>query len=282
MRQCSECKKPVKALHKHGCSFCSDECKKIFYKRRSDKTKKSNIEKYGVESISQIENVKQKKKQTCLKNFGFNNPSKVKKIQDKKKETKLEKYGDENYNNRNKNKRTVKAKYGVDNVFKLDATKEKTKETIFNKHGCEHYSQTKEYKEKFKSTNLERYGSEHPMQNADFFDEHSKKLFKHKEYKLPSGKIIKVQGYEPQMLDILFEQGYKEEDISTDKNKVPKIWYKTPDNKTHRYYSDIYIHKENLIIEVKSDYIYKLHEEINLLKQQACLDAGYKFEFKIL
>jgi len=50
---------------------------------------------------------------------------------------------------------------------------------------------------------------------------------------------------------------------------------------THRYYPDFYIKKDNKIIEVKSIYTYNIDIEKNLLKQKACLDAGYNFEFWI-
>ena len=47
------------------------------------------------------------------------------------------------------------------------------------------------------------------------------------------------------------------------------------------YYSDIYIKKENKIIEVKSEWTFKINKKKNLLKKEACLKAGYKFEFWI-
>ncbi len=60
---------------------------------------------------------------------------------------------------------------------------------------------------------------------------------------------------------------------------MPEIWYISKGS-NRRYFSDIYIPKENLIIEVKSQWTYDGISgalEINLLKKQACIDAGFKY-----
>jgi len=36
-----------------------------------------------------------------------------------------------------------------------------------------------------------------------------------------------------------------------------------------------------MIIEVKSSYTFKIHKKINKLKEQACLNSGYRFKFII-
>lgn len=94
----------------------------------------------------------------------------------------------------------------------------------------------------------------------------------------PSGKILRIQGYEHFALDKLFEI-YDKDDIITG-SYVPEIWYKL-NEKVHRYHCDIFIETKNLIIEVKSKYTYNHSIHMNLVKQKACLDAGYDFEFWI-
>ena len=103
-----------------------------------------------------------------------------------------------------------------------------------------------------------------------------------KDYILPSGKIIKVQGYEPQALDYLLENIYLENEIITQKRNIPTIQYFTLDDKKHKYYPDFYIPKDNLIIEVKSTWTWKCKLQKNLLKIKATIDAGYKFQLMIL
>jgi hypothetical protein len=53
------------------------------------------------------------------------------------------------------------------------------------------------------------------------------------------------------------------------------------ENKERVYFCDIYISKENKIIEVKSQYTYEKELERNILKKEACIRYGYAFEFWI-
>jgi G:T-mismatch repair DNA endonuclease (very short patch repair protein) len=62
-------------------------------KNRSEKYKKTCIEKYGVENVSSSEAVKEKKRQTCLKNHGVDNIRKSKEYYQKIHKKMIEKYG---------------------------------------------------------------------------------------------------------------------------------------------------------------------------------------------
>jgi len=104
-------------------------CKKYkIAKTKDQKTalrKRTNLAKYGVENISQLNEVKDKKKQTCLKNYGVENPAQSKEVYNKIKETCLERYGVESTNStetkKQKIKNTLIDKYGIDNVMKVFA-----------------------------------------------------------------------------------------------------------------------------------------------------------------
>lgn len=132
---------------------------------------------------------------------------------------------------------------------------------------------------------IERYGVANPSQVPEFHEKQVKNAFKSKTYIFPSGRTERVQGYEPKALDIL-QRTYHENEIYVGQTKPPPtINYYTDDGEYHIYYPDIYIPKDNLIIEVKSDWSYDGRDdwfEINLLKEQACIDAGYNFQFMIL
>jgi hypothetical protein len=134
-----------------------------------------------------------------------------------------------------------------------------------------------ERKELNKKTSIELW------KNPIFADKLLKSAFKYKQYIMPSGKIIKIQGYEHFALDKLIEK-YTEEDIIVEtKNlnkEIGRISY-MENNIEHTYIPDLYIKSTNTIIEVKSDWTYELHKEINELKKQACLDMGFNFEFMI-
>jgi hypothetical protein len=94
---------------------------------------------------------------------------------------------------------------------------------------------------------------------------------------MPSGKIVKYQGYENLALDELFERGYSEDDIHIGRSKVPLITYYI-DKVKHVYFPDIYIKSENKIIEVKSDWTLKLKRANINEKAEATVKANYTFE----
>lgn len=276
------------------------------------KRKQTFIDKYGVENPSNIKEVQEKRKQTFIDKYGVENAYQLNEVKDKIKETNLERYGVENpQQNKEINTRTKQTnlnKYGVENVSQCDIIKQKKIETSRKNYGTDYPWQTKEIRKKVQdifdekynghplrvqefldkriNTSLERYGSNHPMQNKEVFEKCMKSGFKYKDYILPSGKIVKVQGFEPLCLDELFKLGYLESDILTDTKDIEKyigkVMYKTNDGKLHRYFPDIYIISENKILEVKSKYTYNLDLEINLLKMSACINNDINFEFKIM
>jgi hypothetical protein len=107
--------------------------------------------------------------------------------------------------------------------------------------------------------------------------------FKYKDYVLPSGEIIKIQGYENKVLDELLET-YSEDDIIAGVSDMYKKIGQIPyifNNHIHNYLPDIFIISENKIIEVKSKYWYDMHKKQNLAKEHGCLQQGFNFEFRI-
>jgi len=111
-----------------------------------------------------------------------------------------------------------------------------------------------------------------------------KSSVKYKEVTLPSGRVVKLQGYEPQVLEQLL-QTYTEEDIVCEvksiNKELGKILYNF-EGKERRYYPDFYIKSTNTIIEVKSQWTFDKWKEKNLAKEQACLQQGFNFEFIVL
>ena len=118
--------------------------------------------------------------------------------------------------------------------------------------------------------------------------EYAVKIFKkhgnYKDYVFPSGKTVRVQGYEPDVLDLLL-QSFEEDDLVVGLkniiNEIGQIHY-TFNNATRTYYPDIYIKSQNLVIEVKSQWTYNMEKEKNEAKRLACLEKGLNFEFIIL
>ena len=152
----SSCKKGCECYVKNLSSKIS-KIKKNYSKEKRKKvldTRKSTVrEKYKVDNVFQLIEVKEK----------ANN-------------TKIKKYSDKNYNNRDKYKNTCLRKYNTENVMQIDEVKlrnhtnrdyqeasEKGKKTKLRKYGNENYNNIAQIKQ----TNSERYGVENVSQNLD-------------------------------------------------------------------------------------------------------------------
>lgn len=113
---------------------------------------------------------------------------------------------------------------------------------------------------------LNKYGVRAVSHIPGVYEKMVRNSFKHKDYVLPSGKIIQIQGFEHYAIDYLLTR-YKEEDI---KKECPIIPYSYL-GKNRQYHPDIFIPKDNLIIEVKSDYLFQKQYNLNLKKRRATI-----------
>lgn len=144
------------------------------WSKRSQKSKQTWLEKYGVEHPSQLEEVKIKKSKTYQSNFKRNNENlkssihavwadktKKEEILKKRKDTYNKIYGKdaytqtESYKTKNREAWDKKSKEELQSIF------EKRKKALIDKYG-------KDYKQvvmnSYKATCLERYGVEYPHQ----------------------------------------------------------------------------------------------------------------------
>ena len=138
-----------------------------------------------------------------------------------------------------------------------------------------HPLKTNEIKDKRAATCLEKYGG-HPNQNKDVQAKSEATSYHYKTYMMPSGNLVKYQGYEDKALDELV-QLYEEEDICIGRANVPIIDYYI-DDKKHVYFPDFYIRSENKIIEVKSEWTIQLKRGNIEEKALATVKAGYKYQ----
>jgi hypothetical protein len=282
-KQCSKIVKNIKSkktyLEKYGCNHASQS------QNVKNKIISTNLKKYGCKYSTQSEIMKTKSVETSLKQYGVKHPMQNKEIKTKTENTNLKKYGCKNVfqnkNIKNNIKLTNIQNIGVDHNMKLDSNKELFKNTCLKKYGVENPSQDPNIKNKKIQTSLKNWGVEYPSQNAEVSEKIYNNSCKTKTYALPSGKIIKCQGYEPFAFRDLINLKVNENDIINKRTEVPKIWFIDNNNKKRRYYVDIYIPSQNKCIEVKAWYIYKKNENKNLLKKQAAIDLGYSFEFWI-
>ncbi len=154
--------------------------------------------------------------------------------------------------------------------------KDKDKKTIFNKYGVENIFQCEEIKDKIKDINIKKYGVANPMQNSMISEKSLINSHKNKDYVLPSGKTLKYQGYENFALDkIIKEWKIEEYDIIVSRDKVPEIWWVDKDGKERRYFIDIYIPSKKLVIEVKSTWTITLNKDDIMSKINASKELGF-------
>jgi hypothetical protein len=165
-------------------------------------------------------------------------------------------------------------RYGCINTGSLPEIKDKIKESYKQKFGG-HPKKTKEVQDKWKATCLKLYGG-HPNQNKEVQAKSEASSYKFRDYMMPSGSIVKLQGYEDIALDELV-QLYEEEDIIIGRSNVPTIDYYINDIK-HVYFPDFFIKTENKIIEIKSEWTIQLKRGNIEEKALATIKAGYKYE----
>jgi len=274
--------------------YCNQKCmsNSIVIKQKIKNTK---LERYGDESYHNMEKSKQtklerygnehyfnrkKSKQTKLERYGDENYSNTK----KSKQTKLERYGDEGYHNIEKMKQTNLDKHGVEYSFIRDEFKELAKQTCLTNYGVEYPSQSNEIQEKIKQTKLEKYGDEtyhnkeqmkqtclkkygveHPNQIQEQYNKGLKtRLLLHK-YKDTN---LTYQGtYELDFLNIYSDK--------IDIENALSIKY-IVNNKNKVYHPDFYIPSLNLIVEIKSTWILKLDENIEI-KKKTTITNGFNY-----
>lgn len=164
--------------------------------------------------------------------------------------------------------------HNVRNVFCIKENKDKMNKTWLEKYGG-HPKRTKEVQDKWKETCLQKYGG-HPNQNVEVQAKSEATAYCYKDYMMPSGTVIKYQGYENLALDELIDT-YDENDIILGRSYIPVIDYYINDIK-HVYFPDIFIKSENKIIEVKSEWTIKLKRGNIEEKALATIKAGYKYE----
>ena len=264
-------------LEKYGVEYATQN------KQIIEKTINTNLEKYGVKSPLQNNIINTKMKKTNLEKYGVENVSQNSEIHNKKIETSIKHYN-VNYPFqteiiRKKINETCFKRYGFNSPLQSEIIKEKIKNTNLLRRGVEYPMQSLNVKEKLKENNMKKYGVEYAFQSEEVQIKISENSYKYKKYKMPSGEIRNVQGYEPYALDELVKL-YKEEDIKTNRKDIPRIKYMI-NNLEKYYFPDIFIPIENKIIEIKSTWTYKKKMDIILKKAKATKAKQYIYEIWI-
>lgn len=158
-------------------------------------------------------------------------------------------------------------KYGYENYTSTNEFKIKSKKSINIKYRCDNVFQSEVIKNKIKISNLSKYGVEYISQNADF----RRRILISSYSKFSYNGLIYQGSYEKDFLYKYFDK--------VDISEATHIDYFLEKNRV--YFPDFFIKSLNLIVEIKSSYTYKLHEEKNLEKMNKCKSLGYNFIFII-
>jgi hypothetical protein len=264
---CDECKKEFKVpfnryLRCKKGFVCSHIC-------QSKRTKKYLMERYGVENISQLNSVKIKKIKKSQENYNVDNISQSNIIKKKKANTSIE-------------------HFGVDNISKSIIIKNKKINTCRKNYGVDYPSQSKEIQNKYVETIQRKYGIlfTNISQISEIMDKKIKTGISTKKYTLPSGKVVKIQGYENYGIEYLLKMGISEDDIIIGNKNIEKeigifMFYDMKKNKNRRYFPDIYVKSKNKIYEIKSNFTMNLNVDLIKIKKQSIIDRGFEFEFLI-
>lgn len=130
--RCASCGNFVKwhgSINKYK-NTCSAQCmnKLTDFNERTQKIKETNLKKYGVECSLQLDITKERRKEVGHTDKWRESVTKA------------------NKKSVGKIRKTIKEKYGVENISQLSEVREKVKLTNLQKYGSEHYSQSIEYK----------------------------------------------------------------------------------------------------------------------------------------
>ena len=275
-----EDKKNFRLIVESGGAFC-EECTE---NNKQNKIISTNLIVRGVKCVLQDPNVKAAADATILTKWGVENISQHPLIKAVKIETTLSnhgvEYGLQSPKIQEQTRQTNLRLRGVEFPMQCPVVKNKIIRTNQANLGVDWPQQSLVCQQKSRETSIINYGVPHASQNPEHFHKQQKKSFLRKEYKMPSGEIRFIQGYEPFALDNLIQAGYTEEQIKTGSD-VPSIPYKSADGKDHVYHPDIYLPYEKKIIEVKSSWTYKCKTDSIQEKAEATKKLGYTIEIWI-
>lgn len=194
-------------------------------------------------------------------------------MKEKRKRVLMEKYGVENVfqleETKDKMKKSFMKKFGTEHPLKSDEIKKKMKNTNKERYGCENVFQNEEIKEKIKNKNINTNGVEYPMQNERIFE---KSLLSGKKIKNYNNKLYYQGTYEKDFLDLCNDLNILNI-IEKPRNTIEYYF----NNKKCYYHPDFYIEKLNLLIEIKSDYWWNKLKLLNETKEKYTRLKGYDF-----
>jgi len=103
-----------------------------------------------------------------LQKYGVRSTLELYDIKEKIKKTMLNKYGVDHYSKSEEFKKMVPEKYGVKSTLELPEIRIKTKKTLIDRYGVDHYSKCDEFKDQIKKTCISKYNVSSYSKTDDF------------------------------------------------------------------------------------------------------------------
>ena len=104
--------------------------------------------------------------------------------------------------------------------------------------------------------------------------------FKWKPYTFPNNRMVEVQGFESQTIDLLLSSSVAPEDIYLNKSEKPIVHYIWQGN-SHKYFPDCYVSSSNTIVETKSLWYWNKDIGQNMAKIAGSLSQGYNIRIVV-
>lgn len=266
---CGKCKTLKTKIDKYGSIENANA-------ERQNTIEESNLKKYGVKNVFQLDDVKEKSKQTSLEKYGCEAPQSSDIVKQHQKETWQKTLGSDSpfvsKECREKAKQTNIEKYGAENVLSVKSFQNKIQQTYKERYGC-HPMKTKECKEKQKKTCLEKYGASSPMGNNDIV----KKMLKTKDENHSWGRRTYLYNgvFYDSSWEIMFVIYCEESNIKVKRNECFYLEY-YDNEKKHRYFPD-FIAEDGHFIEIKGTHLlgknpFNLKDNKSVAKYQCMID----------
>lgn len=148
-----------------------DENPELDHRIGSANFRKQIKDTYGVDNVSQADEVKERKKQTTLRNYGVESPMQSKVVQEKVKATNRRVYGVDTVlvqpEVQERARAATRAKYGVDYPWQSAAIRKRMQADFMEKWGGKTPWTSPKFMAKYHSDSMDRYGTFWPSQSDE-------------------------------------------------------------------------------------------------------------------
>lgn len=177
-------------------------------------------------------------------------------------------------------KNTLLDRYGVSSTMSSPEILSKSKATCQKRYGVDNWFKDPANVKQREKTYLDRFGVTHPMQNREIcVRSHTNRTYK-KTYKFSDGGEVGTSGNGILVLEALDLAGYSSYDIETEVFKG--VTYQNSNGSLSRHIFDVFIPKENLVIEAKTlshpRYGFEADKEKIFSKKEASVALGFDYE----